>query len=1026
MGAIVREANQWNSGQGIESAEEKLHHRGERESSSNSQRSLLNSAQTFFTFVWSLTPILVTLVAFLHYVLIAKKPLVPSIAFTSVSVFNELQFALSALPETFIQVLQGFVSLRRIEKYMSMAEVRTAELDESGIVALNGATITWPRDVAPVTAAPSSVATPISSFTLADLNLSFPNGQMSLICGKLGSGKTLLLLGLLGEADVLTGQVICPRSPPNALEDYGAKVAEKDWVKAGLTAYAAQQAWLQNASIKENIVFGAPFDAERYAKVLEACSLVSDLSIMDDGDETEVGEKGLNLSGGQKARISLARAAYSRASTLLLDDVLSAVDAHTSSFILKRLFQGPLMNGRTVILVSHHIQLVSPAASYIVALDNGDVTYAGDRAGFIAGGFMQEIDDEPKLESSTASTSETAASTPPTEKEDESDVSEETTAAATRKPRKLVEDEQRSTGRIALRVWKAYIKSQGGWWYWVVFVIVLLVRASGPVWTNGWLDKWSSSYSDPDNTRSPVWYVLIYAVLTVSAAAASTLYMGVAYFGSLKASKAIHERMLERVLRATVRFHDTSVRGRVLNRFGKDLEGMDSSAADNWSRTISYALNIVVTFGSITYVGGWKFAVASLALGSIYFYAGSIYGHASRDLRRLDSVNRSPLYALYSEIISGVQTVRAYGASTKLLKLMMNLGDANTQSFTWFWTLNRWISCRFNLLSSVVLGVTAVAVLIAPVSAGQAGFALTFAASVSNDLLFVARRFVSLEQSMVAMERILEYSELPIEGPEFIEPRPPAAWPHAGVVEVKDLEIRYAPDLPAVLHGISFKVQPAEKVGCVGATGSGKSTLALSLFRFVAPTKGQIVIDGLDITDLGLTDLRSRVTIIPQDPTILSGTLRSTLDVFDEYDDAQIYESLRRVHLLQEGVAEGRNANVFKNLDSVVAEGGDNFSQGEKQLICMARAILRRNKVIVMDEATASIDYEHDELISKTIREEFADSTIITIAHRLATIIDYDKVLVMDQGKIAEYASPAELLRDEISKFYAVSQTELR
>jgi len=340
--------------------------------------------------------------------------------------------------------------------------------------------------------------------------------------------------------------------------------------------------------------------------------------------------------------------------------------------------------------------------------------------------------------------------------------------------------------------------------------------------------------------------------------------------------------------------------------------------------------------------------------------------------------------------------------------------------------VNRWLSVRFNLLSSAIVGITGVVVLLTPgIDASLAGFALAFASSVTSDLLFMVRRFVGLEQSLVEVERVREFSQLDREQPEFIEPRKPTEWPPRGACVVEDLSIRYAPELPNVLHGLTFTVSAGERVGILGRTGCGKSTLALSFFRFVEASEGRIVIDGLDISKLGLTDLRSRLTIIPQDPTILSGTLRSTLDVFEEYDDAEIFEALRRVHLIPsddtpEEEEEIVNENVFRNLDSPVSEGGDNFSTGEKQLICMARAILKRAKVLVMDEATASVDYATDELISKTIRHEFADSTIMTIAHRLRTVVDYNRVMLLDEGRIVEFDSPAALLSDPSSRFYAL------
>lgn len=589
---------------------------------------------------------------------------------------------------------------------------------------------------------------------------------------------------------------------------------------------------------------------------------------------------------------------YSRASTLILDDILSAVDSHTAASIMKECFQGPLMKDRTVILVSHHVQLVSPAASYIVALDNGDVTYAGDRPGFVAGGFMEDIEpeneaDQPQGEGDGKHTVDIKAtnrhlmlageaSEPPSETaslaESSTVINEEDKETLTpierKTPRKLVEEERRATGRIGWPVWKSYFRSQGGPGYWLCFVLAVLIGATPPIWENGWLSRWSSSYSNPRDDHSPTFYVVGYAILTLVGVLATTLRFVVLYYGSIRASTQVHKRMLERILFATIRFHDTSIRGRTLvsparnlvyhslimfflaqNRFGKDLEGLDSSTADNFGKTVFYFLNIVVTFSSIAYVGGRYFVLFAACLFIIYFQAGKIFSAASRDMRRLDSVTKSPLYAIFSEAITGkqrppipftgitlkphsvestgVQVLRAYGASVNMFRLMMKISDSNMSSFIWYWTLNRWISARFNLLSSAVVGITGVVCLISGASAASAGFALSFAGTVSGDLLFVVRRFVSLEQSMVAMERIVEYTELPLEAAEIIEPRPPASWPSEGAIDVSGLVIRYAPNLPNVLHGISFRVEPREKVGIVGATGkctvsTGTRTLKVS------------------------------------------------------------------------------------------------------------------------------------------------------------------------------------------------------
>ncbi|KAH0581287.1 hypothetical protein H2248_012386 [Termitomyces sp. 'cryptogamus'] len=991
------------------------------------------SIETLWNAIWNGSPILVTLVSFWHFAVVREQRLTPSIAFTSIIVFNEMKFALNALPETFINLLQSLVSLRRIEKYMNGAEVAPVPplSQQSQTIAFQSCTITWPQDRSLKTTInstlPSAAATPKHKFMLIDLNLNFPVGELSLVCGKLGSGKTLLLLSLLGETDILAGQALCPRSPPDSLASFANVHASKEeWIVQGVCAYVPQAAWLRNASIKDNILFNLPYDEERYQKTLEVCALISDLEILEDGDEAEIGERGVNLSGGQKARVSLARAVYSRASILLLDDVLSAVDAHTAHQLYHQCLKGELMQGRTVILVSHHVQLCAPGASYVVALDNGRVTFQGSREGFQSSGVIRTLvqtTGEGAIDSKEEEILEEGLIKAEASSESSSTiVSVSEVKTEKKKPRKLIEEEKRAVGRIGRDVWKTYLQACGNVWYWMIFACILIIGSVSPVFENGWLRYWSSVGNDED----PVFYIAIYAAITAAGLIIGTLRYFILYNGSIRASTVLYKRLLETVLFANIRFHDTVSRGRLLNRFGKDFEGIDSSLSDNFGRSVMYGLSAATTVIIVSVVGGSPFVVAMCLLGVIYYNVAKVYGQTSRDMRRLDSVTRSPLYSIYGETISGVAILRAFGASSKFLRDMLCCVDTNANPYYWMWGVNRWLSMRFNLLSCGVIGVTGLVSLITPsISASLAGFALTFASTITNDLLFMVRRFVGLEQSMVAVERIKEYSELQQEPSEFIEPRPPVSWPSEGAIKCQDLVIRYAPDLPDVLHNLNFSVHPGEKVGILGRTGSGKSTLALSFFRFVEATQGRILVDGLDIAKIGLSDLRSKLTIIPQDPTILSGSLRSTLDVFDEYEDAEIFEALRRVHLIPsedslEEEVHAVNENVFRNLDSTVSEGGENFSTGEKQLLCMARAILKRSKVLVMDEATASVDYATDELIGKTIRQEFAESTILTIAHRLRTVIDYDRVMLLDQGNIVEFDRPSILLQDPNSRFYAL------
>ncbi|KAH6918109.1 ATP-binding cassette transporter [Coprinopsis sp. MPI-PUGE-AT-0042] len=975
--------------------------------------------------IWHLAPALVTLASFWHFTVVRQQKLTPSIAFTSILIFQEMKFALNMLPDVLINFLQTFVSLRRIETYLNGDEVQPVQStrDQPAKIALESCTISWPQNgpLEPDTTPPSR-----PRFTLADLELSFPIGELSLICGKIGSGKTLLLHALLGEADVLGGRILCPRSPPDSLPlSSKDKVSKEDWIVAGRCAYVPQSAWLRNASIKDNILFNLPMDSERYQQALEACALLNDLDMLEDGDQTEIGERGVNLSGGQKARVSLARAVYSRASTIFLDDVLSAVDAHTAHHLYHNCLKGNLMMGRSLILVSHHVQLCASGAAYVVALDNGQLEFAGDSAAFRASGVSRRL-GQSDGSASVAGQSEGSSQTATLDTAEEETKAGAPSGKEEKVARKFVEEETREVGHIKRGVWSLLVKSCGGYLYWTFLAILFVLAPISVILESAWIKHWTAETLEGE-LKEPLFYIGVYAAINGATALVGTSRWVVTYIGSIHASRVLYERLLDAILYADVRFRDTVSRGRLLNRFGKDFEGIDSSLMETFGKALSFALSALTIIGTIASVGGAPSVVAILMLSIPYFMVAKIYGQAARDTRRLESISRSPLYAIYGEVISGVPVLRAFGASSKFLRDMLRFVDTNASPNFWQMSVNRWVSIRVQLLSAVVVAaVGALSVMRPAISASLAGFALAVASDLSTQLLWMVRQFVGLEQSMVALERVKEYSEVKREAAEVVEPRPSATWPLRGEIKVEDLCIRYAPDLPDVLHDLSFTIRPGEKVGIVGRTGSGKSTLALSFFRFVEATCGRILVDEVDIAKIGLLDLRSRLTIIPQDPAIISGTVRSTLDILNEYEDSEIYEALRRVHLIPSAdgdaspIQEQGNANAFRNLDSLVSEAGENFSAGEKQLLCMARALLKRSKILLMDEATASVDYATDELIATTIRKEFAGSTILTIAHRIRSVIEYDRVVVLDQGRIVEFDSPKTLLSNENSNFHAL------
>ncbi|KAJ7598846.1 multidrug resistance-associated ABC transporter [Mycena floridula] len=991
--------------------------------------------EILFNTIWDASPVLVTLVSFWHFTVIRAEHLTPSIAFTTIIVFAELKFALNALPETLINMLQSLVSMRRIEQYLSSREVAPVPpiQNQSKQIAFQSCTITWPRERPSSSKTPSAASTPRRKFVLTDLTLQFPLGELSLVCGKLGSGKSLLLLALLGEADVLSGQVVCSRSPPDALASFATIGDDEEWIVEGMCAYVPQTAWLRNASIKDNILFNLPYNSERYKKTLAVCGLVGDVEGLADGDNSEIGERGVNMSGGQKAKISLARAVYSRASILFLDDVLSAVDSHTAHHLYHECLKGELVKNRTVILVSHHVRLCAPGASYVVALEQGGVLFSGTSKTFERSGIMRRfvqstLLDPQDIAAHLASMLEHEQATPmydssfnfpPPLVRSNSKLESEREP-----PRRFVEEEKRAVGRIRRGVWATYFSRAGNPWYWRSFCLVFGLAAIMPVVENGWLETWSNSALEDNTSKSSLYYIGIYAAVNIAGLSLNTIQWFILYAGSIRASIGLHKGLLETVLLAPIRFHDSISRGRLLNRFGKDFDIIDSSLADNFGRSVTNGLAAITTLVTVSVVGGWEFLVAVIILLILYYKVAMVYGQIARDIRRLDAVTRSPVYSIYEEIISGQTLLRAFGAGSYFLRDMMRRVDINQNPMYWFWGVNRWLSVRFNILSAVVVAATALAAVLNPrIDAALAGFALTFANSISAELMALVRRFIALEQSMVAVERVKEYSDIEKEAPEYTELRPPENWPSHGAISFSNFSVRYAPDLPDVLHDLNFDIRSGEKVGLLGKTGSGKSTLVLSMFRFLEATHGSISIDGLDISTIGTFDVRSAITIIPQDPTILSGTLRSTLDILEECSDTELYEALRRVHLLTSGYddePQTPHMDAFRDLDGPVSTEGDNFSAGEKQLLCMARAILKRSKILVMDEATANVDYITDELISRTIRQEFSNRTILTIAHRIRTVIDYDRIMIIDKGRVVEFDRPGKLLQDRHSKFYAL------
>ncbi|KAJ3384810.1 hypothetical protein HDU92_003409 [Lobulomyces angularis] len=1029
--------------------------------------------------------ILVSISTFATFTLIQGERLSPSVAFTALSLLHRLSRELGFIPMEFTHILQMKVSMDRIRDYLAEVELEKYQGDivrneeELDTIGFKNAKFIYHGSVI-------DPALDTNTFQLQSLDVEFPIGKLSVICGATGAGKTSLILALLGELNRVNGECFLPDPRLHAFNNPDAETG----LIPRSTSYVAQTAWMLNATVRDNILFGRPFNAKRYFEVIEACALTRDLETLDAGDMTEIGEKGVNVSGGQKQRISLARAAYSPSSIILLDDPLSAVDAPTARHLLYKCIKGPIMAGRTVILVSHAVGLVLPKSDFAVVIKNGTISDKGTPAELAEGDALMGILSEDVLARGSDAILEdldtNSKEVNDLYEEKEPHTLEEKSKEIERKAQgKLVQDEEKASGSVQLGVYWSYFSAAGGIKFLIVFVLSYILMFGSDVNLAWWLKLWtdsakkvgkdtvaatpalfvmpntnqlskslffSSLMSLPSNAVSSlssnssklpasesdyadtVYYLKYYALFGFVVMLCQNINMVVQLYSGIKAARNLHKKLLETVLGAPMRFFETTPIGRVLNRFSRDIRGCDMEvmgALGFFCQTFFQIINIViiVSFASPVFL---LFVIPTLTL---YRYVARSYLNTSRELKRLESVSRSPIFSQFSETLTGASTIRAYGHESRFMKLAESRVDENHRAFFYLWVSNRWLCLRTDIISACVVFASGFAIFYGNIGAGAAGLTLTYSLEFTEALLWVVRMHADMEMNMNSVERIQEYSCIEQEPPAIIEnQRPPSNWPSAGEVEVKDLVIRYAPELPAVLKKISFSTKKFEKIGVVGRTGAGKSTLSLAFFRILPLSEGSISIDGIDISNIGLRDLRSRLTIIPQDPVLFSGTLRSNLDPIEEHDDAAIWAALRSVKFLESlqdnkdesqtlndevSVTEdnasiksgsSRKSTTQISLDAQVTENGNNFSQGQRQLLCLARAILKRTKLIILDEATASVDNNTDTRIQETIREEFRESTLLCIAHRLRTVIDYDRILVLDRGEIAEFGTPHELI----------------
>ncbi|KAJ7489333.1 P-loop containing nucleoside triphosphate hydrolase protein [Mycena latifolia] len=921
--------------------------------------------------------------------------MVTTFATYSMTVFDMLRSSLQLVFLSITQLMTGKVSLDRVDDFLRNTELldeyseRKPESsllgcpDPDTMIGFRECSFTWSN-----TSDVNGVSTPGGrNFVLRIDDLVFQRGCLNLILGPTGSGKTSILMALLGEMHFV------PSSP-------------NSWFnlpRGGGIAYAAQESWVQNETIRSNITFGAKeYDEIRYAKVIHQCCLERDLELFAAGDATEVGERGQNLSGGQKARISLARALFSSAEILLLDDVFAALDVHTANWIVEKCFNGDLVAGRTIILVTHTVALVRPYAQFAVSLgQDGKISSHGSIADALAQNhslLVQAALDNELLEKGP-------------EKERKQNHSPAPTDTKPPPSGKLVMEEEIDIGRVSWPSMRLYLRGLDGGHpilFFPAFVTGLFLSSLSSNFQTWYLGHWAAQYDTHPASEVPVFHYLgRYGCILLFALAmycgSYLLYM----LGIIRASRTIHRQLITSILGTTLRWLDITPSSRVIARCTQDIRAIDNSVSRAlWTLSDLTSL-MLVKFGAVVLFTPVFFApgIALFALGG---WCGRVYMASQLSVKRDMSNARAPVLGHFGAAMAGLTSIRAYAREPAFIAEMQERINHYTRSARVFYNLNRWVAIRLELLST--LFTTALAVYLVyfqKQEASNAGFSLTMTLGFSGMILVWIRCFNDFEVQSNSLERIQRYLTIEQEPAPTAEGMPPAYWPASGSLRVENLSARYSADGPNVLHGISFSLEAGEHVGVVGRTGSGKSSLTLALLRAI-PTEGNVHLDGIPTGTINLDALRASISLIPQSPELLTGTLRHNLDFFGQHDDAALNDALR---------AAGMGGDDGVTLDMPIAAGGRNLSVGERQIVALTRALVRGSKLLILDE-----DYQKDAVIQAALRRFSSASTncVITVAHRLQSVIDADKVMVLDAGRIVEFGRPKDLLRDAAGMFRAL------
>ncbi|KAL8773161.1 MAG: hypothetical protein Q9209_001837 [Squamulea sp. 1 TL-2023] len=958
-------------------------------------------------------PIFASMLSFITYSL-SQHPLDPAPIFSSLALFNSLRLPLNLLPLVLGQVIDAWASIGRIQEFLlaeEQADDFRWDMEGKNAVVIKNADFTWERIVTQVPdkkdpqtkkqvkaakkaeeaekaaieagksstdADSASTITQTEPFKLQGMEFTLGRNELVAVIGGVGSGKSSLLAALAGDMRRTNGQIIMGAS----------------------RAFCPQYAWIQNATVRNNIVFGKEYERKWYDEVVDACALRPDLDMLPHGDMTEIGERGITVSGGQKQRINIARAIYFNSDIILMDDPLSAVDAHVGRHIFDNAICGLLQN-KCRILATHQLHVLNRC----------------DRIIWMEDGRIETIDTFENLINHNAAFQRMMASTAQEEKQDdetsEDEIEEDKKDAKKRKVSKrgaaLMQQEERAVRAVPWSVYEAYIKASGTIFNGPLIIFLLILSQGANIVTSLWLSYWTSNKFG----YSAGAYIGTYAALGVAQALLMFAFSVTLSVLGTNASRVMLHNSMTRVLRAPMSFYDTTPLGRITNRFSKDVDTMDNNLTDS-IRMYFFTLAMILSVFTLIIVFFHYFAIALGPLFLVFLFSAAYYRASAREIKRHESILRSGVFSRFGEAISGVSSIRAYGLEDRFVRGLRDEVDQMNSAYYLTFSNQRWLSVRLDTIGNLLVFTTGILVVTSrfDVNPSIAGLVLSYILSIVQMIQFTIRQLAEVENSMIATERLDYYGRYLEEEPPLHLTEVSPDWPQKGAIVFNEVKMRYRDGLPLVLQGLTMSVAGGERIGVVGRTGAGKSSIMSTLFRLVELSGGSISIDGVNIATVGLKDLRTRLAIIPQDPTLFRGTIRSNLDPFNEHTDLELWSALRQSDLIDVDAHLDDKSHGRIHLDAVVEEEGLNYSLGQRQLMALARALVRNAQIIVCDEATSSVDMETDQKIQRTIATGFRGKTLLCIAHRLKTIINYDRICVMDQGHIVELDTPLKLWED--------------